>query len=562
MSGTEFVNVVYKTAWHSSTQVSVTAYGAVGDGKTDNSAAFQRALAAANTVLVPAGNFVLASPVYVTSNKSLVGTGVNSIVRPQLQYGFVVQGNNIVIQNIHFIGKLSSTQQYVEDQHFSSTMSKSALANATGLLTPATQATWSAPDANTLSLTTHGAVGSVTGPFYMNVAMTGLKPSARYYLHSSQNYIGGIGAVLPTFSVNGSTSYSPGNASGTTYFTGASSFDIRLGAARRWADNSTVTATFDLSALSLIRATNEMATVNTANVENSTYVYVENSTYVYFLNDTFELFDTAALKMNASSHVYIVGNTVKQSFGGITTQSGQNNFFVNNSIDNRFSDGAGGMLNHSFIRSHGIALSTTPYSSLRENNDQIVSNSIVGASWAIESPGAILYPNVSLNNIKAGQVGISLANQYGSISRNTIVLDGVSTMGIEIPTDGVNSSHDVSIVGNYVDMTASSLYNPGLSASNGSGAAGADLYNFQVLDNVIMAPIGFQFINVLQNAESSIVLTNNEVTDLGLSGFIQPVSGSDFQLSTDSAVKNNTFSCVGGIRFWGIDSTVPEASCP
>jgi hypothetical protein len=111
-------------------------------------------------------------------------------------------------------------------------------------------------------------------------------------------------------------------------------------------------------------------------------------------------------------------------------------------------------------------------------------------------------------------------------------------------------------------MSASSLYTPGLAASNGSGAAGADLYNFQVVNNVIMAPIGFQFVNVLQNAESSIVLTNNEVTDLGLSGFIQPVNESNLPLSSDTAVKNNTFSCVGGIRFWGINSTVPEASCP
>jgi len=392
--------------------------------------------------------------------------------------------------------------------------------------------------------------------------MTGLQPSARYYLRSSQNYIGGVGALLPTFAVNGSTNYAPGNSSNNPYFTGASSLSIRLGTARRWTDNSTVTATFDLSALSLIRATNEMATVDTANVEDSTYVYVENSTNVYFLNDIFELFESAALKLNDSQNVYVVGNTVKQSFGGITSQSGQHNFFVNNSIDNRFSDGAGAMLNHSFIRSHGFALSTTPYSALRENNDQIVANNILGASWGIESPGSIPYPNVSLNNIRAGQVGISLANQYGSINRNTIVLDGVSSMGIEIPTDGVNASHDVSIVGNYVDMSASSLYNVGLAASNGSGAPGADLYNFQVLDNVIMAPIGFQFLNVLPNAEASIVLTNNQVTHLGLLGFIQPLGGSYFQLSTDAAIKDNAFSCVGAIKFWGIDSTVPAASCP
>jgi len=304
-----------------------------------------------------------------------------------------------------------------------------------------------------------------------------------------------------------------------------------------------------------------MATIDTANDEQNCYVYVESSQNVYFLNNDFYMFDTAVLKATQTQFMYVLGNTVRQSFGGITAQSGQNNFFINNYIDNQLSDDAGDMLNHSIIRSHGFSISFNPSGSLKEINDQIVSNKIIGASWGIESPVSLTNPNVSFNNIAAGQVGVSLANEYGSITYNTIALDGMSLMGIEVPTDGVNASHDVRIAGNSINMSNSSLYSVGLSISNG-GARSADIYNLQVSANVITAPIGFQFINVKANSEPNIVLSNNEITHLGLPGFIRPPTAPDFVLAMDASVIENTISCVGSIKFWGLNSEVPATGCP
>ena len=558
-----FLAGIYKASYRTATAgANVLNYGATGNGVTDDSQAFNAALAASDTVLVPSGTFLIASPVTVRSNKSLVGTSSTSVIKPKRSYGLVIQGTNIVVQNIHFVGSLSTQQQYKRDGNFSPSMfNGAALVDGTGKPVPASQASVSILDANRLSVTVHGSSGSPTGPFYLTGNFPGLNPSARYYLRSSANFIAGDGALLPAFQLNDSTAYIPGNSSGTPYFTATNTLGMQLAVGRAPTDASSLTAVFEVSDLSLVHAVNEMAAIDTTNDENNCYIYVESSQNVYFFNNDFDLFDAAVLKVNQTQNLYFLQNTIRQSFGGITAQSGANNFFVNNSIDNRLMDDAGNLLNHSIIRAHGFSLSYDPAGSSRENNVQIVSNKIVGASWGVESPVALLNPNVSFNAISAGQVGISLANEYGTIASNTITLDGISLMGIEVPTDGVNPSHDVTISGNAIDMSASSLYDVGLSASNGAGT-NTDLYNFSVSNNVIAAPIGFQFLDVAANSEPNIALHDNQVTHLGLPGFIRPSSGSDFVLATDTQVAGNTFACVGSVKFWGLSTIVPASGCP
>jgi hypothetical protein len=224
-------------------------------------------------------------------------------------------------------------------------------------------------------------------------------------------------------------------------------------------------------------------------------------------------------------------------------------------------DDAGNMLNHSIIRSHGFALSFDSSGTLKESNDQIVANKIVGPSWGIESADSLLAPNVSFNTIVAGAAGISLANQYGTITNNSITLDGISSMGIEVPTDGINASHDVAISNNSIDMSLSSLYNVGISATN-VGSTNADLYNFIASKNNVVAPIGIQFINVRPDSETNISVTYNQVTNLGLSLFIRPSIGLDFVISTDAAVSGNTLTCIVPIEFWGVTGGISVAGCP
>jgi len=563
INASTYVNGIYNGSYQTPAGgASVLDYGATGNGVTDDGAAFKAALAASNKVLVPSGTYLLASQLYIGSNKSIIGTSSASTIKPTMPYGFVIQGSNIVIQGIHFVGTLSSQQQYQQDGSFDTSMFNGAtLVDGSGNAVPSSQASYSILDSSNISVTVSGAAGSQGGPYYLTGTIRGLNPLARYYLHSSGNFIHGTAAMLPTFLLDGSTEYTPGSSSETPYFTGASTLAMRLAVGGITTGGASLVATFAISNLSLFHAVNELASVDTATDENNCYIFVEDSNNVSFLNDDFYLFDSAVLKASRTTNLQVIGDSVRQSFGGITSQNGQNNFFIDNSIDNRMMDDSGNMLNHSIIRSHGFALSFDSSGTLKESNDQIVGNEIAGPSWAIESAVSILTPNVSSNTIIAGRVGISLANQYGTITNNAITLDGISSMGIEIPTDGISASHDVTISNNSIDMSLSSLYNVGISATNGASTT-ADLYNFVVSKNDIAAPIGLQFINVRPASETNISVTYNQVTNMGLPIFIRPSTGSDFVIPTDTAVSGNTFTCNVPIKFWGVNTAISGTGCP
>jgi Pectate lyase superfamily protein len=59
-------------------QVSVKDFGAIGDGVSDDSLAFQRALSAATAVFVPTGTYLLSSPITLGFGKTLQGMGQTS----------------------------------------------------------------------------------------------------------------------------------------------------------------------------------------------------------------------------------------------------------------------------------------------------------------------------------------------------------------------------------------------------------------------------------------------------------------------------------------------------
>lgn len=66
--------------------LNVRAFGAVGDGETDDTAALQRALTAAvemggNTVLIPAGTFVITKQLTIGDNVTLEGVGGGSVIK-------------------------------------------------------------------------------------------------------------------------------------------------------------------------------------------------------------------------------------------------------------------------------------------------------------------------------------------------------------------------------------------------------------------------------------------------------------------------------------------------
>jgi Right handed beta helix region len=91
--------------------VDVRAFGAIGDGYSDNRAAFQAAndfLVDGGTILVPKGKFVVAGPVNLSSNINVAGVGEVSIIRCRSMMSgfgaFVISGDNNVVRNLTFKG--------------------------------------------------------------------------------------------------------------------------------------------------------------------------------------------------------------------------------------------------------------------------------------------------------------------------------------------------------------------------------------------------------------------------------------------------------------------------
>ena len=70
--------------------VSVTDFGAVGDGVADDTAAFNAALAAADEVIVPAGIYKVTSTISIPQRKSLKGVGYKSRLAATIASGAVI----------------------------------------------------------------------------------------------------------------------------------------------------------------------------------------------------------------------------------------------------------------------------------------------------------------------------------------------------------------------------------------------------------------------------------------------------------------------------------------
>lgn len=75
---------------------SVTEYGAVGDGKTDDTEAFNAALrdAAGKCLYVPAGTYLITSTLYIHDGTTLYGDGAGSQLLTKVEDGFVFNGVN------------------------------------------------------------------------------------------------------------------------------------------------------------------------------------------------------------------------------------------------------------------------------------------------------------------------------------------------------------------------------------------------------------------------------------------------------------------------------------
>jgi len=92
-----------RTPVSTSIRLSVKAFGAVGDGVTDDTVAFQTALASANDIFVPAGTYVLTGSLTMPANKTMTGTGVPSVLQSTAN-PVISLGSSAYIGHMHITG--------------------------------------------------------------------------------------------------------------------------------------------------------------------------------------------------------------------------------------------------------------------------------------------------------------------------------------------------------------------------------------------------------------------------------------------------------------------------
>lgn len=82
--------------------VSVKDFGAVGDGLTNDTIAFQNALSANNFIYIPNGSYCINSTLELMSGKVMMGAGQNSIIKCLNNnfHAIEINGRNVLIQNL------------------------------------------------------------------------------------------------------------------------------------------------------------------------------------------------------------------------------------------------------------------------------------------------------------------------------------------------------------------------------------------------------------------------------------------------------------------------------
>lgn len=87
--------------------INVKAFGAKGDGTTDDSAAFAAALAAATDVLVPSGTFMVTA-LAVPAGRSLQGEGLGSVIKKKANGAVISLGKDARLHNLYIDGNGST----------------------------------------------------------------------------------------------------------------------------------------------------------------------------------------------------------------------------------------------------------------------------------------------------------------------------------------------------------------------------------------------------------------------------------------------------------------------
>lgn len=137
VSGNDAVNDSDYVTYRQYGYADVKAYGATGDGTTDDAAAFTAAIATGKPVFIPKGTFLLNSTITLPVTCVIVGTGTNSIIKTTSNSViFNCPNGYVTIKDVRFLGSGRGTVTPYEttnpNQHaisFSGTSAKNVVIN-------------------------------------------------------------------------------------------------------------------------------------------------------------------------------------------------------------------------------------------------------------------------------------------------------------------------------------------------------------------------------------------------------------------------------------------------
>lgn len=131
-------------------------FGAVGDGITDDTSAFQSAIASGNKIFIPKGEYKITSRLSIPSGTILTGDGVGTVIKSYDDDGTFLIGDNVIIEKLRVSVESISTSGNVFEISETSLADCELVVPALNTIINAIDVVWNASDC------THCAVFSLS----------------------------------------------------------------------------------------------------------------------------------------------------------------------------------------------------------------------------------------------------------------------------------------------------------------------------------------------------------------------------------------------------------------
>jgi hypothetical protein len=495
---------------------SLTIYGAHANGVNDDTETFM-ALATAGAILNLGGaSYRISGANVLPSDVTLNGPGTLLFTNDSDYLRF---GARNKIRGVTFVGTLSSETQlaYVQQgiQTLFSSPTYEDYAKATLDGSDFTH-TFSTPN---LTVALPSALTTALGRLVVSSTLA-LSPSNRYCIWIDEGFVTGDAALpLQVFTVdNGGveTQFDYQSRGSWVTFEGVYGVRFKVGCARHDHTKLNLSSTFDLSKVTVLRCINDSATLSmSAAVEDGSQVGVYNVDSVVVEDCDFRMMKGASCKFVNSKRSKFRKNRLFYCLGGVTSQASVGTVISHNDLDLRVLCGTDLMPSGVAIRNHGVTIGSN--SGAAEASCRVFSNTIDGASWAVENAelGNVATRTMVIgNDINAVHCGVSNCSTRGNTSKNDITLTPLGLYGIELPTADYAKACNNTV---YQECPAGASY--GIGASKGN-------MRLVVVGNTLRANIGI-----------NITLSTGTQSDHAIS-----VSGNDIEFWT-SAVYSTTGGC-------------------